>query len=238
MKKVEIDAFWLKIIAIIAMTFNHIEHILGTHLTFDSKLPAYMMFFIGGLTFPIMAFLIVEGYKKTSNIKKYMLRLLVFAIVAQVPYSLAFQSWWTLNVLFTLLLGLVSLYLNDHMKNRILFWGAFIVIILSTIICDWGIKGILLLFFMGTIKGEKKRIIIPISLMAIIWSFLILITPLGPFMSDNPIFSLIYYIGCLFDIPLLLLYNGKRGRNMKYFFYIYYPLHLLILFLLNLYLSR
>ena len=110
-----INSFMLKLIAILGMTLDHLVIVFNIQQPLWAKI---MLFAFGGLTFPIMAFLLVEGYKHTSNFKRYALRLLLFAFITYIPYMWAMRGFG-LNVLFTLLLGLITLYLYDHMKNRV-----------------------------------------------------------------------------------------------------------------------
>ncbi|MGO2315384.1 MAG: TraX family protein [Pseudolactococcus laudensis] len=84
--KLSIDAYTLKIIAIIAMTLDHIGGTFENHLSPTARV---LLMTPGGLTFPIMAFLLVEGYQHTRSVQKYGQRLLIFAFVALIPYMLA-----------------------------------------------------------------------------------------------------------------------------------------------------
>ena len=113
-----VSSFTLKVVAIVGMTFNHFCYMFYAHLPTEALC---VLFGFGGLTFPIMAFLLVEGYNHTSNIKRYASRLFVFALISQVPYTL-FLAPTTLNVLFTLLIGLALLYLYDRMEASGGFW--------------------------------------------------------------------------------------------------------------------
>ena len=226
--KFEIDSFILKIIAICAMTFNHIANVFGEALPMGFRVPFYA---IGGLTFPIMAFSIVEGYHKTSNVKKYMLRILIFGLIALFPFFWAIG--YSLNVLFTLLLGLVCLYLRDHMKNKNVFWLCFAGIVIFTILCDWALLGVSLIMAFGTVKGEKRRIILPVIAVSVagiaITSSLAILNNTG---YIQILLDACFFLVCLGVIPLLMSYHGKRGyspRSLRYLFYIYYPVHLAVL---------
>ena len=112
------DAYKLKWIAIIGMILNHIPIALREVIPLGLQFPMYAA---GGLTFPIMAFFVVEGYRHTSNLRRYMLRIFIFAVIAFIPYVLAFRAL-RLNIMFTIFLGLLLLYLYDRMKARGLFW--------------------------------------------------------------------------------------------------------------------
>lgn len=219
-----IDSFVLKLIAIVAMTANHAAYI------FDAVLPApalFVMYTVGGLTFPIMAFLLVVGYKHTSNVRKYMLRLALFAAVSQVPFQLFLAPEG--NVLITLLLSLVALYLYDTLQSRVAFWLAFAGIVAISSVCDWAMIGPVMVLMMYVLPTKTQQVAYPILLVMAASGFPALMEA----MAKNDVmmvpFALYAFIGCGADIPLLLAYNGKRGRSLKWFFYAYYPLHIAIL---------
>ena len=219
-----VDSFVLKLIAIVAMTANHAAYI------FDSVLPApalFVMYTVGGLTFPIMAFLLVVGYKHTSNVKKYMLRLAIFALVSQVPFQLFLAQEG--NVLITLLLSLVGLYLYDTLKSRVAFWLTFAAIVGVSYFCDWGMIGPMMVLLMYILPTKREQILYPILLVMAASGFPALMEA----MAKNDVmtlpFALYAFLGCGADIPLLFAYNSQRGRSMKWFFYAYYPLHIAVL---------
>jgi hypothetical protein len=226
-RKFGLSAFTLKIIAIIAMTCCHVA------IVFESYLPLYLMFLlntVGGLTFPIMAYLIVEGYNKTSNIKKYLLRLFFFGLASAVP---AFWILGRLSVLFTLLLGLCSLLLRDRVKKKYLFWLCFIGMVLATVFFAWSLIGVPLIFAYGTIKGEKRKVIISTTAVLSVGLALTgILDVLRDGLSVQLALDTCFMFAGICTIPLLLSYNGKRGyspSSLRYLFYIYYPVHLLVL---------
>ena len=162
MKQLSLDAFSLKMIAIISMMVHHTAVVMWEVIPFSVHIPLY---FLRGVTFPIMAFFLVEGFRRTSNIKKYMLRLLVFALIAQVPYMLAL-NYFVPNIIFTILVGLICLTLYDKFyvtkTKQELFIFLFIVIILLTSFFEGGILGPILIFMYHKIKDEKKRRTLPL----------------------------------------------------------------------------
>ncbi len=115
------NSFQLKIIACILMAIDHIGAIIYT----DNDL--YRV--IGRLSFPIFAFLLTEGYMHTKNLKKYFLRLFIFAIIPQIPYSLAF-GMDILNIFFTLFFGMLAILIDDKIVNPYKKWIIIIGIIL------------------------------------------------------------------------------------------------------------
>lgn len=223
------DSFVLKLIAILGMTSNHFG------IVFEPFLPLWLktlLFSFGGLTFPIMAYLLVQGYQHTSDVRKYGLRIAVFALVTQLPYMWAMESS-ALNVLFTLLMGLLVLYLYDHVRMRLVFWLLFILITLVTIPMDWGLVGPPMVLLYGRLQGRWKRVIIPVLLPIVITLIKISFIWSDPIELFNWLPDLAFTsVGCSLTIPLLANYNGKRGRSMTYWFYLYYPVHLFLLALI------
>lgn len=209
------------------MTLNHTSVVFHDYLSQELNC---LLIMCGGLAFPIMAFLIGEGYQHTRDVRKYALKLLVFAALSQVPYSLflspqAYQG----NVLFTLLLGLVVLYLNDHVKNRVLFWLLFIGIVLLSIFFDWGVMGPIMIYLYAIQTGRFDRFVLPVIL-PILGMGLPQLSALFSVGGYATLGNLLYLlVGCGLTIPLLFAYKGKRGPSAKYLFYAYYPLHILVL---------
>ncbi len=222
--RVGLTSFALKIIAIVGMTANHAAYVFYPYLPFEARC---IMFAVGGLTFPVMAFLLVEGYRHTSNLRKYAGRLFVFALVSQVPYGLFLAHEG--NVLFTLLLGLGALYLYDVMRNRALFWLACTAIAAASAFCNWGVLGIVMIVMIRALPDRRQQAALP-ALTAVLAAGL---PELSAYAATSDLvhvpFALYALAGCTASIPLLLGYNGLRGRPMKYFFYAYYPCHILVL---------
>ncbi len=254
-----ITGFVLKIAAILGMTANHMAH------AYSNVFPIWLtlvLYWFGGLTYPIMAFLIVEGYTHTSNLKKYATRLGIFAIISQVPFSLMFG--WKANVLFTLLIGLGLLWVWDNVKSIPLKALLFIVGIGLSFGCDWAVQGPLIVFMFYYFRNAGRRgIALTMTLpYAVVFTQVLTVLPaelsagmdLGaavatgaattslPFIefAGLPIvingsaligFCNLGYalVGFSLSTLLLMLYNGKRGRSMKWFFYVYYPLHLFVI---------
>lgn len=219
-----ISSFALKVIAIVGMTTNHACYIFYPYLPVEAL---FVLFGLGGVTFPVMVFLLVEGYRHTSNVRRYGLRLLAFALVSQVPYWLFLAHDG--NVLFTLLLCLVALYLDDHLDNRALFWLTFAAILAASSFCDWGIMGPLMALIMKKLPGRCERIVYAVVLPAISTGVPYALAFLATFDLEQLAFALYGLGGNMLAIPLLLAYNGTRGRSMKWFFYAYYPAHILVL---------
>lgn len=217
-------SFILKILALITMLCDHLGYVIFGQFSF--------MNYIGRLSFPIFAFLITEGYKYTKNLKKYFARLLIFAIISQIPYMLfidTFSNSFSLNILFTLSLGLLGITLYDKIKYKP--FGILLVIILSFIAqylhFDYGWFGIVIIFIFYIFKSQKLLMNIYICTVIFVNYFFYYITTL------RMEFILIILFCSLSLIPINL-YNEKKGKNIKYFLYVFYPMHLIALYLLTL----
>jgi len=242
-----IDAYRLKWIAVTGMFLNHVAMALREVVPFALQFPLYAA---GGLTFPIMAFLAVEGYRRTSDLKKYLLRLLAFGLVAQVPYMAAFREYgFALNIMFTIALGILLLLLYDRMKTRILFGAIFALALVASMAFDWAVIGIIMMLLYRAIPGESKRRILPGVASGIFYAAFVGIAALNLHrMSSDPgaeelvaqfeasfmgmemlLPALAFPVGMFAAAFLLKGYSGERGKPMKYFFYVFYPLHLAVL---------
>jgi len=242
---VRLNAFWLKIIAVFGMITNHTVIALWEVLPWWLAAPMYAL---GGLTFPIMAFFVVEGYRNTSNLTKYIMRLAVFGIIAAFFHPLVF-GMIIFNILFTIIVGLLCLVMYDKMQSRPLFWVLFCLIVIGTAMFDWGIYGVVIILLMHIIRNEKTRRTLPLiiiglfmlssSLMMVLSMWALNQTPDGFFVEILAKFGLndmeylwvtsTFGIGILVAAFLLKNFNGERGHRAKWLFYIIYPLHLAII---------
>ena len=264
MNRPAITSFTLKVVAIAGMTCNHVANI------FALQLPGWAtvaLCSLGGLTFPIMAFLLGEGYRYTSNIRSYASRLAVFAALSQIPYSLLWGAG--ASVLVTLLLGLGVLWAHDHARRRSLFFGLFAMVLVASVWCDWGIIGPLMIYLFYRLRSEGARRAVGLTMLvaalalglpaleglsgeallqteAPIDALAQGLLAVGGDGSGLPAFvsytvndagALVSSLGALgyatvgFGLATLLLinYNGRRGRPLKWLFYWYYPAHLFLL---------
>lgn len=221
-----LSSFALKLAAIAGMTCNHACYIFYDHLP-DHVLP--LLFCLGGITFPIMAFLLVEGYRHTSNVRRYAMRLLVFACVSQIPYGLFLAP--NGNVLFTLLLGLALLHGYDHLKNRVAFWTLGAVGTALSALCDWGVLGPIMILMMHALPDAKQRVGYPL----LVSSLSLGLPSLSQAAESQLALANVLYAatGAVVALPLLLAYDGRRGRPLKWFFYAYYPAHIAVLGLIK-----
>lgn len=223
----------LKIIAILTMLIDHIgASLVGPlrqHLPVGNQIGDICRFiyphmrYIGRLAFPIFCFLLVEGFLHTRNVKKYSLRMFLFALISEFPFDYAFSNQLIhrshQNVYFTLWIGLLVMmgmsyfeyrkpvskldrYINLLMQILIAAGGLWLAKVLQT---DYSYKGVFLIIVLYSLRLDRR-------LQAIFGAITISWEAVAP----------------LAFIPIWF-YNGQRGRQMKYFFYWFYPVHLLIL---------
>ena len=188
-----------------------------------------LLHIVGRLAFPLFAYLVVLGIESTEKPRKYMITLLAFALISQIPYFLAFeiQPFERLNILFTLFLSAVTLYFYNK-KNPL----AFIPLLLSIIIPTEGTYYVVLMVVGMKLLKETPKLGI-IALIALNLQFLLI--------PDVQILS-------LFAVPLIFLHvkgwlkkeilipeNSLSYSLRKYLFYLFYPIHLALLFLIKLF---
>ncbi|MEO1768534.1 hypothetical protein JZO67_000445 [Enterococcus sp. 665A] len=231
-----IDGFKLKLIAIIAMALNHI----GSGFSLGDYSPPIYFFteFIGKLTFPIMAYLLVEGFYYTKNRTKYAGRLAIFCLVSAYPFHLLFHPNHPFsaielvnNIFFTLLMGLLLLMTCEKVKSTSVQVALAFLFSFTTILSDWTLIGVLMIFGFYKLRGRKIGIILPVIYGAV---FLFVIMALMHVSAPAvvPLYEVFTGLGILLVIPILLAYNGERGYSptwVKWGFYGFYPLHLLLL---------
>ena len=231
----------LKIIAIAAMFIDHIgatilqkgilkdlfllpeSEFFAVLQTPPSLHAWYIVFYIcraviGRIAFPLFCFLLIEGFLHTKDIKKYAIRLLAFAFISEIPFDFAIRGkileFNGQNIFFTLFIGLLILIALEKLKKKLLkpqlmqmnvvILGMIVAFFLKT---DYGAMGVLLIAILYLFKDNKQyRLLLSAGLLII---------------TGNP-------LGILAFVPTQF-YNGQRGLESKYAFYIFYPLHLLLL---------
>ncbi len=220
------NANQLKLLAILAMTFDHA-------IFLSASLAAYPALRIPGrLAAPIMCFFIAEGFLHTSNLRRYMGRLFLFALIAHVPYCLyfgfaPFQGTPYTSVMWSLLMGLMALTVLHQeswpMPFRLL---SLPVCCLLAYTADWNYIAVLLVVIFGVFREDPVKRSIAHAAVGALYVLQALSYQLNP----------IPRLGVFLSIPILLLYNGSLGRKSKvlqHAFYWYYPVHLLLLYLLH-----
>ncbi|MBQ8145811.1 MAG: hypothetical protein IJ039_03435 [Clostridia bacterium] len=233
-----LNANTLKIIAAVTMLIDHMGMILFPHI---------MLFrIIGRLSFPIFAFMISEGARYTKNKLKYILTVGILGVICQIPMMLLFKDFhWNILITFTLSLGLI--YLLDWFKKSffdkdckvIIKIASFVLFVGATLSLyyfagfihfhySYGFYGCMVALFASAPslnrtnapEALKKFDNIPVRLLCMSIPLLI-----------YSYIAASYQFACLLSLVIILLYSGKKGKlNLKYFFYIFYPAHLVVLY--------
>ena len=229
LKKPALSGSTLKIMALAIMLIDHVGAVIvqrtmwmpGFDHDFWNSL--YMpLRYIGRLAFPIFCFLLVEGFVHTSDAKKYMRRLLVFAFISEIPFDLAITgkvfSLEYQNVFWELTWGMGAMFLLQIIEKRQLNYLVQVVARLGTIAVfalsaehmnfDYGMYGIISIVALYVFRQNKLMQLL-IGAFSFYW---------------EPVAPLAFLI--------MAFYNGKRGRTLKYIFYAFYPAHLLILYMI------
>ena len=218
----------LKIIAMVTMLIDHIGAAVLDRMIISGNAELYDCYLvlrkIGRLAFPIFCFLLIEGFCHTRDAKKYASRLCMFALISEIPFDLAFSAKLLevqhQNVFFTLAIGLITIIMyqkaenlqlqNPYLKPLLLVLtggiGAGVAELLRT---DYGMLGVLVILFFYILREKRFYQIVMGCILFI----------------DN--------ITALFAFIPVAFYNGKRGLNVKWIFYVFYPAHLLLLYAIS-----
>ena len=218
--------FVLKIIGLITMFLDHYQFMIGG---------SEVLRIIGRVAFPIFAFTLSEGYVHTRNLKKYLLRIFCFAVGIQILFIL-FGYGGIVNIFFTLFFGLVAIYILNLKKDLVKepFMKVIKVILIAGILylaqvlqLDYGAYGILLIMIFNAFRNDKLKILM--SFLAL--NMFNIIFPNVFQIIDTQIFSLISLI-------FIFMYNGEKGKSIRYFFYLFYPVHFFILGVIKFFLEK
>lgn len=224
----------IKLIAIMAMILDHAAWLF---LPLQS-VAGECCHIIGRIVFPVFAYFLVEGFHHTRNVKKYIIRLLVFALISHFAYAFCFGHPYlpdfskglvdTTSVLWGLSLGLIALavYRSEKLARLIKVLLLVLLTVLS-IPSDWSWVTVALPLTLEMNRGDFKKQMLWMTV--ICWCYAI-----GYCIVTG--WTGAYQFAIVLAIPLLARYDGTRGRwkGMKWFFYIIYPLHLIILGVLKL----
>ena len=238
----------LKLIAIFFMFLNHFSEIFLPKGT----LAADLLTGIGYFTMPVMCYLLAEGFHLTSSLRNYLMRLFVFALLSQFPYDLAFTkdaflTFTNLNMIYTLWISLLLLTVHTRPFSEPLKWGLSLLLVLATIPADWGIFApvfTLMFYYAGnTVKARKE-----------VWALVVLTIGVNYAKwtaFTGPVLAAICVI-CFYQSPAgntglmgetspagntgTAAESGTSGGTKKerasalsrWFFYLFYPLHLLL----------
>lgn len=222
-----LNGSWLKMLAIFTMLIDHLAAFYWWHIPVfvqplfvlgHKNITLYFLLrCVGRIAFPLFAFLLVEGFQHTSNRKRYGSRLAAFALISELPWNLIHSGTWhyaSQNVFFTLLLGFLGMwvlerYADDYRRMALSLIGLLVTSILLR--ADYGCSGFGFIMLLYVLRNSP-----------------LMQTVIGSCMLSSR------WIAGLAFIPINL-YNGRRGfikgTVAKYLFYVFYPLHLFLIYL-------
>ena len=241
-----LDANAIKFIAIVAMTIDHIAW--TVYPGYPHQWTPVLMHIIGRITMPVMCFFVAEGFFHTRNVNKYTFRMFLFAFISHFAFRFEWYGFdWhayipfcrntnesQTSVIWTLAWGLVMLRVeySDRIRGRWLKTLLICLICLVSFCGDWSCTASLLVLSFGTNRGHLLRQTLWLVFYVALFAY--------SFMPDDLLYATMQ-LAVVLSIPILALYNGKRGPNprvnafMKWFYYVYYPLHLAVLGFLKVY---
>lgn len=225
----------LKLIAICAMVCDHTA---WGFVEFMSPL-GQIMHIIGRLTLPTMCFFVAEGFRHTKSVAEYIKRMALFSVVAMLPFYLFFHEVYEYrqNIIFDLTLGVLLLACLENQKLKI--WQKALctasLFLISACIGGWVIMPMLYILVFYYVKDFKKQAVWFTFLTVLLQIFLIVAVSLNKIWHfshyDWPWYDKLYLLGFVLPLFLLKHYNGEKGRDIfgRYFFYLFYPAHFLVL---------
>ncbi len=228
----------VKFIAALAMTFDHI----GEFIFKGNNDMLYLVFkSIGRIAYVLFAYMIVEGFNHTSNLKRYFLRLLSFALIIELGLgiiSLILKENYTIfgisqNVIWPLVFGLGGLILLNNKLLAVRLTSVLVVGLALLLNIQYGAYGVLIILIFGIYQNKLTQFLFLVGL-----NLLFIDVPLLQYLGKS---DMARYTGegwiqwfSLFSFIFIGFYNGKKGKwNTKCFFYIFYPVHLGIIFLIS-----
>lgn len=218
--------FIIKIIACVTMVLDHIKYAIP-------ETEGILTNYFGRLAFPLYAFLLTEGYVHTKDLKKYYYRMIIFAIISQIPFMLfrtLVGEWKMLNIMFTLLLGLVAITVYDKEKRKYISIPIIILLIMmgKLLKVDYGWYGVTTVILLYMLKNYKSYIPFSYLLLLIVYYY----SRIKSFNFGTEI--ILYILFSWSSTFIMMIYNGKEGKKLKYFYYIFYPLHMIVIYLMSL----
>ena len=231
-----LDSTALRLLAILFMVLDHL---------WATVVPGNLwLTCLGRLAFPIFAFQLCEGYRHTGDFRRYRRRLLVFALLSEIPFNLFYAGSLIFpfhqNVMFTLLLGLLAIRQADRLrreegiKKKSLRCLALLLILAGGVVLfpDYGLMGVMTVLCFFVFRDHR---LFQLAAMAVLNIFAFkgqtIPVSLGALAFDFPIQGF-----ALLALPLIWLYNGEKGpggKGLRLFWYIFYPLHMLALYFIQ-----
>ena len=200
---------------------------------------------VGRIAFPMFAWFVAEGCRKTRNFPKYLGRMAIFAVLSEAPFQYCFyaagENGLCLachNVMFTMLLAAAGIYAANLLKEHgipelaaILIPSILAVVlgwVLQTDYNAWGVALILMLYYLSEKKQRLMILACWMTVFMLLWhgwngeTFV--------WLHAGGFALLCMWLGGMFSVPILATYNGQRGRRIKWLFYVFYPVHLAVLY--------
>ena len=226
-----------------ALLFMLLDHMWATVISGN-----LWMTCVGRLAFPIFAFQISEGFVHTSNVKRYAKRLLLFALIAEIPFNLMLSASWIYpfhqNVLFTLLLGLGAVYALDRARRQggtkaaAKGIGLALLCVLGGAVTfvDYGAMGVATVILFYLCRGFRGAKLCQLIGLVFINCYMISGMDLPFTLLGHEFFFPMQSIA-VGSLVFIWLYNGRKGHSskaMQYAAYAFYPVHALVLYLIAL----
>ncbi len=237
--------FSLKLIAMLAMLLDHTAKVLLSHGVLtpllgieNSRTLCVGMMVLGRAAFPIFAWFAAEGCRRTTDAGRHLLRLLIFALLSEIPFQLCFSDGLEPgchNVIFTFLLASAAIFCGERIRTLPLpvrLIPPVIAVVLGWVLYTdynaWGVALVLMLYYLPTESGRLLLLAAWVTVFQLLWhgwngQSLSWLTASGSL-------QLLYWLGGMTSVGLLATYNGARGGGSKWLFYGFYPCHLLLLY--------
>lgn len=224
--RTSLNANCLKAIAVFAMVLDHC-----TTLFLPQNSPLSFAFHaVGQLAAPIMCFFIAEGYFYTSNLKKYMLRLLLMAVVSHVPYTVCFKFtpthfWRATGVMWSLFLGLLAVAI---WHTKIAGYACRVLAVASCCLLavpgNWNYIAVLWILSFAVFRGDEQKKWLAFTAVSVLYT--------AQYYIHGSTLSIWLRPFVLMAVPLLMRYNhtlGHRSKALQWGYYLFYPLHFIVL---------
>lgn len=232
-----LNASTLKIIAIMSMVIDHISWGFFDFYSWQG----YSLHILGRFTIPIMCFFIAEGFKKTSNLKRYIMRMAFFAAVTVVPFYLFFHEEYAYrqNIIFDYLLALLLLSVleSKRFNKPVKVLLSALLVITSMVIGGWPVLPMAYVLIFYYADSFKKQAIWFCSVTVSLVVFMMIAITLNTKYNFYPMYNewvwwdKSYFLGFMLALFLIKMYNGNKGEYPfgRYFFFAFYPLHFIVL---------
>jgi len=204
---------FLKVLACLFMLIDHVGFMF---------FPQYIILrIVGRLAFPIFAYQVANGYRKTSNLSKYMGRLALFSLISQIPYF--WFSPGSLNIMPTLLVGLIVIYLHENTGRYGFIVAGLLVIVGDIIHLQYGSYGLMMIWIFYIFSERKVYLTFAYALMSLLFAWI-----------TGWSFSMLMQFFSIAALPFIFANWRVKLRLNRYFFYAFYPGHIIVLLLIGL----